>query len=120
MQGIEFSPDSKVLAVSSQGTVQLWDIHNPQEPTPVGSITSLLGGDTGGNSGFGTVDNPVFGLAFTGQSDTLAISADTTTSLFDSDPAQVAAQLCGYTGVPISPGQWQQDAPDVPYRRPCP
>ena len=120
VQGIEFSPDSKVLAVSSQGTVQLWDIHNPQEPAPVGSITSLLGGDTGGNSGFGTVDNPVFGLAFTGQSDTLAISADTTTSLFDSDPAQVAAQLCGYTGVPISPAQWQQDAPDVPYRRPCP
>jgi hypothetical protein len=25
VQGIEFSPDSKVLAVSSQGTVQLWD-----------------------------------------------------------------------------------------------
>jgi WD40 repeat protein len=120
VEDIEFSPDSKVLAVSSQGTVQLWDIGNPQEPAPLGSITSLFGGDASGNSTFATEDNPVFGLAFTGQGDALAISADLTTSLVDSDPAQLAARLCGYIGVPISPAQWKQYAPGVPYQRPCP
>ena len=117
--GIEFSPDGKTLAVSSQGAVQLWDIRNPKVPASLGSITSLFGGDSGSNSSFGTVDNPVFGFGFTGQGDTLAISTDTTTSLIDSDPAQLAPRLCGYVAAPISQAQWQQDAPGVPYQRPC-
>lgn len=115
---IEFSPDGKVLALSTSATVQLWDIHNPGEPELLGSITTPAEGDAVTNV---TADEQVLGVAFTGQGDTLARSTSAmSTSLVDSDPAQLAARLCGYAAAPISPAQWQQDAPGVPYRRPCP
>lgn len=114
---IEFSPDGKVLALSTSATVKLWDIHNPGEPELLGSITTPAEGDAITNV---TADEQVMGMAFTGQGDTLAISSFISTSLVDSDPAQLAARLCGYTTAPISPAQWQQDAPGVPYRTPCP
>jgi WD40 repeat protein len=116
---IAFSPDSKVLAVAAGGTVQLWDIHNPEEPVSLGSVTVLADGDADNSSLTSSIEQ-VFGLAFTGMGDTLAITTDYTTSLVDSDPAELAARLCGYAEVPISPAQWQQYAPSVPYQRPCP
>jgi WD40 repeat protein len=116
---IAFSPDSKVLAVAAEGTVQLWDIDNPEDPVPLGSITSLAGGDSDNASLTPSIEQ-AFGLAFTGQGDSLAITANYTTSLIDSDPAELAARLCRYAGVPISLAQWQQYAPSVPYQRPCP
>ena len=116
---IKFSPDSKVLAVSTEGTVQLWDIRNPGDPVPLASITRLAGGDAD-NSSSDTHAEAVNGLAFTGRGDKLGISTDITTSLVDSDPAELAARLCGYAGVPMSLAQWQQYAPDVPYQQPCP
>jgi WD40 repeat protein len=115
--GMEFSPDGKVLTAFTNTAVQLWDIHNPQEPDLLGSITRPMEGDAANNV---TTDEPVLGVTFTGQGDTLAISGLMTTSLVDSDPARLAARLCAYAAVPISPAQWQQDAPGVPYRRPCP
>lgn len=115
--GINFSPDGNVLALSTDTTVQLWDIHAPEEPELLGSITRPAEGDAVTNI---TADEPVLGAAFTGQGDTLAISRLLTTSLVDSDPAQLATRLCGYAAAPISPAQWQQDAPGVPYQRPCP
>jgi WD40 repeat protein len=120
ISGMEFSPDGTVLAVASLGAVQLWDVSDPEEPASLGLIASLFGGDASANSGFATEENPVFGLAFTGRADTLAISTDTTTSLFETDPAQLETRLCEYAGVPINHTQWLQDAPNVPYQRPCP
>lgn len=115
---IEFSPDGKVLALSTSATVQLWDIHNPGEPELLGSMTTPAEGDAVTNV---TADEEVLGVAFTGQGDTLASSTTSmSTSLVDSDPAQLAARLCGYAAAPINPAQWQQDAPGVPYQRPCP
>jgi WD40 repeat protein len=115
---IEFSPDGKVLALSTGATVQLWDIHNPEEPELLGSITTPAEGDAVTNV---TADEEVLGMAFTGQGDTLATATTSmSTSLVDSDPAQLAARLCGYAAAPINSAQWQQDAPGVPYQRPCP
>lgn len=117
---IEFSPDSKVLAVSPKGagtaTVELWDIHNPSEPVPLGSATWLTDGDA--------VPDPaatsLYAMAFAGKGSNLAISTSTATFLIGTDPSELAARLCGDTGAPLSPAQWQQDAPGMPYQRPCP
>ena len=119
LSDITFSPDSKVLAMSTEGTVQLWDIHNPEEPVSLGSITRLAGGDAD-NSSFASQAEAVQGLAFTGRNDNLAISTGTETFIVDSDPAVLAARMCGYVGVPIRPAQWEQYAPGIPYERPCP
>lgn len=114
---VEFSQDGKTIAVSTQASVQLWDIRNPEQPVQLASITTPLGGDAI-NSGFETTEEPVLGAAFTGQGDTLAVSNAITISLYG-DPAQLADSLCRYVAAPISPAQWQQYAPGVPYRRPC-
>lgn len=117
---LNVSAGNRLLAVADGGdnAVTLWDISNPEQPVPLASISTPLGGDVS-NSGFASTEELVLGMAFTGQGDTLAISDGTTTSL-DGDPAQLAARLCEYVGVPVSAAQWRQDAPGVPYRRPCP
>lgn len=116
---MDFSPDGSMLAVAFGATVQLWDVRNPEEPVLLASITSPWAGDASSTS-LVTANEPVYGIAFTGQGDTVAVSGIMTTSLIDDDPARLAVGLCGYTAVPISPVQWQQDAPSVPYRQPCP
>ena len=58
--------------------------------------------------------------AFTASGTMLAVAGDTGTALFDTDPAQVAARLCLYTGGTITAAQWAQFAPGIPYQNPCP
>jgi WD40 repeat protein len=107
---IAFDPSSRLMAdwssASRTGIVQLWDISNPSAPVLEYSLTNP--------------DGTLSTAGFTPSGTAFAVASDNSVFLYDTDPAKLATQLCSYTGNSITPAQWQQDAPGIPYQNPCP
>jgi WD40 repeat protein/energy-coupling factor transporter ATP-binding protein EcfA2 len=107
VNGVTFSPDGHTMATASaDNTARLWDVRDLHQP-------SLLGALTGHTSS-------VRSVAFSPDGHTLATaSADSTTRLWETNVDSVAARICQTTPT-ITPREWNQYLPDLPYRRPCP
>ncbi|MFI1018158.1 helix-turn-helix domain-containing protein [Streptomyces sp. NPDC020965] len=102
---LTFSPDGSLLAVGdSSGTVQLWDVASSR---PLGSPLPTPG-------------DPVLSLAFDADGHTLytaGLYAGLET--YDIDPPRLAATVCRRAGSGLSPAEWQDHLPDLPYRKTC-
>jgi WD40 repeat protein len=105
--GITFGPADRFMADWNDNQVQLWDAHDPSNPVQVASITPP--------SQAGSVES----AAFTPAGGTLAIAIENSVILYDTHPADLASQLCTYTGGTITAAQWTQYAPGIPYQNPC-
>jgi WD40 repeat protein len=106
---ITFDPRDHLMADwnGTNGDVQVWDITNPSAPAREYSFT------------IPAVDNTVNAATFTPSGATIAVAGFSSTSLFDTDPAELANRLCLFTGDTITKAQWVQDAPGIPYQNPC-
>jgi WD40 repeat protein len=100
-----FSPDGKTLAVASvNGTVTLWDVTDPARPRQNGQALS-----TGLATQF---------VAYSPRGSVLATeSTNETIQLWNTSIAYAVNQICATTS--ISPQQWRQYLPQVPYQAPC-
>ncbi|MFF5181823.1 helix-turn-helix domain-containing protein [Micromonospora sp. NPDC000316] len=105
--GIAFSPDGTRLAASSTDhTVWLWGTSDLTNPT----VYAILTGPEG----------PVQDVAFHRDGRSLAASSqDTKVRIWQTRPGDIAERLCSVVGDPVTPEEWQQHAPDLPYRQPC-
>jgi len=101
---VVFSPDGHTLAtVSYDGTARLWDVRNL-------SLFGILTGHT----------NAVSSAAVSPDGRTLATgSADNTARLWETDVDRVTDRICQITPA-ITPRQWDQYFPGLPYRPLCP
>jgi WD40 repeat protein/transcriptional regulator with XRE-family HTH domain len=104
---VAFSPDGHTLAAgSTDHTVWLWNVTEPASPTVVATLT-------------GPTDH-VYAVLFRPGGHTLAAGgADRTVRLWATDPAAVAARVCGAAGAAISRTEWRQYLPDRSYDPPC-
>jgi WD40 repeat protein/energy-coupling factor transporter ATP-binding protein EcfA2 len=107
VNGVAFSPDGHTLATgSADRTTRLWDISNLRHL----SLLGILTGHT----------DIVFSVAFGSDGHTLATgSADSIARLWETDVDSAAARICRITPT-ITPSEWDQYFPGLPYRPPCP
>jgi WD40 repeat protein len=62
----------------------------------------------------------VFAAVFSPDGSTIAAgSQDGTTRLWQATPASAAAYVCATVGDPITPTEWAQYVPGLPYAPPC-
>jgi WD40 repeat protein len=114
--GVTFGGDDKMMADWNAQTVQLWDIQDLGAPVLVGSFSPVT--STAGT----TNDEQVTAAGFT-QNGKLVISTESDgpslVYVLDTDPQEAANQLCSFAANAITPQQWAQAAPGVPYQDPC-
>jgi WD40 repeat protein/transcriptional regulator with XRE-family HTH domain len=105
---VAFSPDGHTLATSDgDKTIWLWDITRPAKP----ATTAILTGPA----------KAVFAAVFKPMGNSLvAGSQDGTVRLWLTSPATAARYICSTAGTPITPAEWAQYIPALPYRPPCP
>ncbi|MGP0025752.1 MAG: AAA family ATPase [Streptosporangiaceae bacterium] len=106
---VAFSPDGQTLAAgNNDGTVWLWNLANPARPTLFGQP---LNGPT----------PPVTSVAFSPDGQTLAAgSNDHNVWLWNLSIEDAIQRICATTSNTLTPAQWNQYIPQLPYDPPCP
>jgi len=105
---VAFSWDGKTLAAgSADSKVWLWNVTHP-------AIPSRLGQPLTGPTGY------VYSVAFSRDGKTLAAdSGDGTVQMWNLDVDVAIRRICGVTTNTLTPAQWKQYIPQLPYNPPC-
>ncbi len=104
---VVFSPDGRTLATADgDKTVGLWNLADPASPARLASLTGPAG--------------TVFAAVFSPDGTALAAgSQDGTTRLWRATASSAATYVCATVGTPITPAEWSQYIPGLPYTPPC-
>ena len=114
--GVAFGSGDNLMADWNVETLQLWDIMNPEAPVLVGSFNPVSY-SLGSN-----LNETLTSASFTPGGKlliTVAVEGPSLAYLFDTNAGQTVDQLCSITTNPITPAQWAQYAPGIPYQAPC-
>jgi len=103
---VAISRDGNLLATGNEDrTIRLWDITDPGDVIEVATLT----GHTG----------TVRSLAFTPGGVLVAADDGGAARLWDTGSDRVGQRVCAVAGSPITPTEWKQYIPDLPYDPPC-
>ena len=104
---VAFGPGGRTLAIGSlDGAVRLWDVTDPARPRPFGQPL------TGGTAA-------IVSVAFSPDGHTLAIgSLDGTIRLWNLNVQYAIQRICATAGG-LTPRQWNQYIPHLPYQPSC-
>jgi WD40 repeat protein len=103
---LTFTPDHPLLiAVSTDATVWIWDLTTLNKPNPYATLHTT---------------SPAYAIALSPDHTTLATgTADKTTYLWTLNTDTLATKICTTAGDIITPNEWNQYIPDLPYTPPC-
>ncbi|MCZ4120196.1 WD40 repeat domain-containing protein [Streptomyces sp. H39-S7] len=104
---VAFSPDGRTLAAdSTDSTIWLWDIERPAAPQLLATLTGPVG--------------HIYSIAYAPDNRTLAgAGTDGMIHLWNTDAERLASTVCTSAGSPLSPAEWREYVPDLPYNPPC-
>ena len=108
VESVAFSPDGKILAAGSDDhQIWLWDLADPSRPARLGR--PLTGAAGNGDS-----------VAFSPDGKILAAgSDDRTAQTWNLDVDDAIQRICATTSNALTPAQWKQYLPQLPYSPPC-
>lgn len=106
--GVAFGAGGRTVVTAAEDrTAKLWDVTDRARPRLIATLT----GHT----------NAVHGVAFAPDGATIVTaSRDSTAQLWYTDANAVADLVCSMLNTRITPAQWAQILPDVPFQAPCP
>ncbi|GAQ59110.1 WD domain, G-beta repeat [Streptomyces acidiscabies] len=104
IDGVVFAPDGHALALTgADHTVQLWDVARR-------SLRARLTGHT----------QPVMAVTFSADGHTLAFAGmDRSVILWTTDPRHTTALTCQAVARNLTPAQWKEFLPEIPYHQTC-
>lgn len=111
VKDVEFSASDTTMAVENENSVELWSLRDPSHPVLKGTFTPPVP-TVGGQH---LLSQQQFS-----HSGTLFLEDLSTIYLVSGDSGSLAERLCSSLGSTLSPQQWNEYAPGVPYRDPCP
>jgi WD40 repeat protein len=110
---VAFSPDGRTLAVAGQldgnisdPAINLWDVANPGGPRLEAQWAQPN-------------RDAVDALGFSPAGQVLVAEGQYDINLWSTNPAQIVANLCAGVGDTITPAEWKEYIPGLPYRPPC-
>lgn len=110
-QNVVFNASGTTMAVVGEDSVQVWSLRDPGSPVLEGTFTPPSAGPQG------TQNLLEEEFAASGR---LFVEEFTTVYAVGGNSGDLAERLCASLGSAITPAQWKQHAPGVPYLNPCP
>ena len=108
VQAVRFTGGSTLLSAGQDGSLMLWDLHDPpyaRQQAAMFSSTTLTGLST---------------LAVGPDGHTVAVGTANATVVGDVDPDQVAHLICATDSAPMAAQEWEHYLPDTARQQLCP
>jgi WD40 repeat protein len=107
VESVAFSRDGTTLAAADGDAVALWDVSNPAAPQQLGQPLA-----TGNGS-------PVDSVAFSPDGTTLVAGDSDGAQVWNRNIRSAIGRICDLTAGELTPQQWSQYIPQLPYDPPC-
>jgi WD40 repeat protein len=105
---VEFLPNGSLVAGGSDGVVRFWNM-------PAGNFNAV----TIPAQTLATHWGSIAALSYDARLGLLATASPSGARVWETSPAQVAANICQTLKTPVSPTLWKEYLPDIPYTPVC-
>jgi WD40 repeat protein len=104
---VQFLSNGSLVAGGADGVVRFWSV-------PTGQFTATIPAQT-----LATHWGSIAAMSYDARLGLLATGSPSGTRVWETSPAQVAANICRTLQAPVSPILWKEYLPDIPYTPVC-
>ena len=113
ISSVDFLSDDSLVAGGADSDVRFWNV-----PTESSTGTTPFTATTPAQT-FGTHGGAISALSYSAPLDLLATGSSSGSRVWETSPAQIAANICQTLKSPVRPVLWTEYLPDIPYSSVC-